>query len=865
MPTTTKTRNVSSLIKEQVPPSIRENHAKFPGRDVSKFTTFLQAYYQWLEQTGKPYNYLQQATNFRDVENTLEQFVQYFQREMIPSIPESAFTTADKRKFIRRAKDLYLSKGTPRSFRILFQLLFQETVSIELPEFLTLSDSDTVNPETIRLLGSGFSNVAGKEFWVSPTVRGLIDATISFVDDNFEVTDCDLKPGTLTNPIPITSESVRFIDPVLFASLDTDANFAGKTSWYVCGSNSNAVGQIVNVETNTIHVSLSSSNTFIPRELFYYSNTLPVNAEDSFANVTNIHTDPFARNSDGTLFTGTLQKMVNTASYINDGANYSPGEVIEYDNTGTGGHSARARIVSVKSGPVTSMHPIPDPDNSNTVGGAGYVPYPSTVMIANVISNTVGNVTFSNSMLFTANGDFLGRGIDHTGNGLQFVLSPNLGETIRSNTMVYHGGSHKFTVVREDSRKLDGDRVLVETGQRAEGYVRKVEEPSGRILEIEVVDSGNDFSQFPVARVTRICSEDTSSNALIQTYGTDIGAIRSTEMLSHGPGSAKGFGWGYLNAPDPIFPEKVIQYDKIIGDFADSKIVNVVSTSTGGLLHRTKIYDYNMDGGFGGTVDTVDFANIEIRTIFQSDVSANGNAALTFLAKHPQEFTSRRNFLNETEIFGGVLHQQYAYIVKSFKQLEDYAQTVKRLLHPAGTQMYAKTIINGNTDFSSSGDANVVTVSELDAVLDYVLVTETTQLLSNHNTVSFKVGWDWDRYYSNSNAAILLLASNSFPLINVTYGTSPNAPALIAAYPNAGFSSPRLVGANLKSAIFEETYYVSGRTEFDITPVTWYSNTQANNPEGYIYTGAWGLYVETPVDFNNVSRLITSNIIIDTI
>lgn len=115
----TSNNKTSILIPSQLPGFIREDV------DYSKFVSFIQAYYEWMEQTGQVLDVSKNLLEYSDIDETTEEFLEYFVKDFLPSFPKDALI--DKRKAIKIAKELYGSKGIPASYEFLFRLLYNNT------------------------------------------------------------------------------------------------------------------------------------------------------------------------------------------------------------------------------------------------------------------------------------------------------------------------------------------------------------------------------------------------------------------------------------------------------------------------------------------------------------------------------------------------------------------------------------------------------------------------------------------------------------------------------------------------------------------------------------------------------------------
>lgn len=116
---------ISSLVSRQIPEFIRE--------DYPTFVAFVEAYYEWLQTQLLDY------TEARDLDTTLDQFVQYFKKELAYNLPS---IVQDDRFYIERIKDLYLAKGSEASYKLLFKLLYNKEVQLSYPGQQLLRASD---------------------------------------------------------------------------------------------------------------------------------------------------------------------------------------------------------------------------------------------------------------------------------------------------------------------------------------------------------------------------------------------------------------------------------------------------------------------------------------------------------------------------------------------------------------------------------------------------------------------------------------------------------------------------------------------------------------------------------------------------
>ena len=152
--------NKTSLqVAQQLPEFVRDN----PSYD--NFVLFLEAYYEWLETqntanslstltrtTGQGVTYgSKNILNYIDIDSTIDEFVQYFINDFLPYIPPDVLT--DKRKLLKLSKEFYQSKGTEKSYKFLFRVLYGANAEIFNTNdvILRASDGKWLVPKFLRV------------------------------------------------------------------------------------------------------------------------------------------------------------------------------------------------------------------------------------------------------------------------------------------------------------------------------------------------------------------------------------------------------------------------------------------------------------------------------------------------------------------------------------------------------------------------------------------------------------------------------------------------------------------------------------------------------------------------------------------
>lgn len=122
---------LSILIQDQLP--------EFIQSEYTTFITFLKAYYEFLEQNNQAQEVLQDIRKYSDIDNTSEELVTKFLKNYAEDLTESKFT--NNRLLVKKIREIYSRKGTEDSFKILFNILYKETISFFYPYDIVLKTS----------------------------------------------------------------------------------------------------------------------------------------------------------------------------------------------------------------------------------------------------------------------------------------------------------------------------------------------------------------------------------------------------------------------------------------------------------------------------------------------------------------------------------------------------------------------------------------------------------------------------------------------------------------------------------------------------------------------------------------------------
>jgi hypothetical protein len=127
-------QKISNIVKDQFPDFYKE--------DAPTFLEFMKAYYEYMEQSGKTIHEMHKLTSYKDIDDTTDEYLEYFRRTILASIPQDVLV--NKRLLAKHIKDFYQSKGTISSYKFLFRILYDEDVEVSFPadQMLRVSDGD---------------------------------------------------------------------------------------------------------------------------------------------------------------------------------------------------------------------------------------------------------------------------------------------------------------------------------------------------------------------------------------------------------------------------------------------------------------------------------------------------------------------------------------------------------------------------------------------------------------------------------------------------------------------------------------------------------------------------------------------------
>jgi hypothetical protein len=225
------TLKTSNLIRQQVPEFIRDEYPKF--------ISFLEAYYEFLEEKQGTENndLIHKAKSLKelsDINETLDDFENNFYEKFAALLPKE--TEVRKDILFKNLNRLYLSKGSIESYKFLFRLLFNEEVQIIEPKNEVLRASASVwsvenslriDPNELYLVHTG--NGSRTTFLLPSSNFSVRTVLINGVQTNDYVVNLAYKK-IIFNTAPANNATIKIYFNDFDFSLFSNRKVTGKTS-----------------------------------------------------------------------------------------------------------------------------------------------------------------------------------------------------------------------------------------------------------------------------------------------------------------------------------------------------------------------------------------------------------------------------------------------------------------------------------------------------------------------------------------------------------------------------------------------------------------------------------------------------------
>jgi hypothetical protein len=649
--------NLSAVVSRQLPEHIRE--------DYPTFVAFVEAYYEYLQAQGVDF------TTIRDIDRTLESFVDEFRKELAYNLPN---ITQNERFLLQNVKDQYLAKGSEGSYKLLFKLLFGKEVELIYPGRSMLRASDGRWNQEISLFAKvdyGIAeNVVGKLVDIqTPTriLRVLIDRRqdiigevdrIVLIDPNQQVYEffldkrffgvvsagdrirfrdefqATILPATQTLNITQPGKNFRIgqvfelrsgngTGALMKVTAVTDAGgikYAEIIKFGIGYTADFAVSLLANNSITSVGTGATTSSSTLVQQTTYVSTALG-----------SVTVDPTPITA-GSFVVGQKYQVTSLGStdWISIGAGWESSADLKQGVTYTIRSVGTTNWVSL--GAASNTSGVTFTANANGAAGTGYATAQGFSVIAN---NPAAGID-------TVGTKFVARGIG-SGTG-----------TAKSLSVV--GSATNFGAV---GNIQVGDEMWVEDGDLLIGVVESITNSTNLTLE-------SLYTEYTPGTVVNTSYSGVYTFRNPRSVGSLYapGGTQSYTLQSSLTDRTLGFDeQGYVN----------------LGDFVTHEYVD--GTYAGSIIREFSLNFRNAQS------DAADPAIVEI------DLGA--------LVKYPGYFETNNGFLDDSiYIQDSKYYQAFSYVLKIDERLASYSSAVKTMLHPAGMALFGEFNITNNYDLS---------------------------------------------------------------------------------------------------------------------------------------------------------------------
>ena len=337
----------SLLVEGQVPEFVREQHPLF--------ITFLEAYYEFLEQQQSTQNndLTTKAKALRyvsDVDESIAEFEESFINNFASLIPQEAIS--DKAFLVKNVLPLYLARGNIKSYEFLFRLLYGQEVELTFPKnnILRASAGNWVQENVLRVDPNIYTFYTGN----GTTTTFLLAQQVGQEEITVYVNDVEITSGffvrkeskkLIFNTAPSNGDDIK----VFYDNFNEDLLINRRLTGTLSGASAiieRAIPRLIGVQTS-VELYIDDASRL-----------------GTFLNAEEITADIIADDDETLIQIGSITvSPLSTITLLDGGSGYNVGDPVII----TGGlptTSAEAVIGSVFGG---------FPDSANVlIGGAGF-------------------------------------------------------------------------------------------------------------------------------------------------------------------------------------------------------------------------------------------------------------------------------------------------------------------------------------------------------------------------------------------------------------------------------------------------------------------------------------------------------------
>jgi len=624
---------ISPFIASQFPSIYKE--------EGPLFIDFVKAYFEWLESSDQVTYDSRRLLEYRDIDKTIDVFINNFKKKYMFPIPEDI--AGDKVLLQKHIKEVYGSKGTERGLKLLFQLLFSDSVTVYRPgdDVLRLSDGEWNRDIYLEVSFKPYNSLFVGEF-----IIGRISGARAYVE-SFQtkyVNNKNINIFYLTDvvgnfrhdEVVLIDESKLLDGEVPAVSAINSPKIVGSMSEVDVSNRSSpfgyTVGDILQVQGR------GSSGRVVVTKIKELDGTITFTLEDGGSGYT--------ANNTVFLIKGPVTGLVVEAG----GSGYSNTDVITCSN---GTANATITLVSALGGGGAILA-----NNINVVnGGNGFLTtnvFTVTVTIANSTGGASAGSGANLVPIIAGGGDEAGLRIGALSN-IKNIFSSAIKISTIGQTLNYIGTANNV-----DNMLIGELSYPTGTGY---GLASNVAAGFDTILKDAL-----SFQNYEVGTISKIFTtnpgQDYTTNVQITVTDTVIGLMELLDQ-EH-PGGRGELGNGYLG---------------------NNAVVIGVSGFGSDALGEVKVIDSGLGYEQEEEATLVSLANTNLIT--------SGTVLLTRQGQGEGNFKSSRGFLNSDKyIHDGYYYQDFSYEVRSSIVFNKYSDLLRKLWHPAGVEKFGRVLVS---------------------------------------------------------------------------------------------------------------------------------------------------------------------------
>lgn len=728
-------KKISLLINRQVPGFIRD--------DYPKFISFLEAYYEFLEneqftgsvsQKNDIQNKIDVLRNISDVDVSLDTFEDHFFSSFLPYLPKD--TAANKDIIIKNIMPLYLEKGSEKSFKLLFRMLFDADVKLNFPKdnVLRASDGRWIVENILRVSDIFYSEYT----YDGENVTFYLPEVYS--TDEFTVT----INGTPTTNFLHYVEAKRIVLQDVLVTGDII-----RISYLNFNATQLVNRQLIGKTTGTTSLVEKITESKIGEFPFY---EFFINEKTKIGNYTRSEVLELQIISDNRLISINCVPYsdVQEIRITNAGASYNIGDpVVIY---GSALEDAIAVVDDVTSGIIEDLIIIDGGVGfkvNNNVTANGYTTNAFFAKVQTVDSSgvyTSNTVTFSTDII----SPYLNIAIDNPYGFPANTLATNtayIDQTLQTVTINQLGAVTSINVsVSTISSTLSPSFDITPVSVAGDLVLRDL----GIIGKINIIDGGEDYQIGDILTFNNTTSyAGQGANAVVHSVNAN-GSITQVHIISGGIGYQRNaFPSISINSLNGAGAN--LQVAGIMGE--GESLLAVLSDGIAGQITKIKIIYPGLN-----------YSNTPV-----IDLSGSGNGLATADAilgesyiTLPGRWTTSDGKISNRDINlqGRDYFIDFSYVITSQVEFKKYKEILKNLLHPAGLKPYAR--------YSTIAQANVqlVNLVESEITLGYagrVSVQNNSVVVTGSNT-----GFD------NVSSNVIVINNETRNVVSVDSSTSMN-------------------------------------------------------------------------------------------